>query len=145
MFLYDNNSNRDIASINYINQGLEQKLLCIYASVNAYNTSHLTKISSQIKDYEENVRKRNLLIVNLKPFYDSALAKDLTPFEEFKMQLQQELKDRDGKGVLIIADCADNLFRNKHFDQCNLVEKWWQDIYIKGDIDKKKNKTILLL
>jgi hypothetical protein len=86
MLLYDNNSNRDIASINYINQGLEQKLLCIYASVNAYNTSHLTKISSQIKDYEENVRKRNLLIVNLKPFYDSALAKDLTPFEEFKMQ-----------------------------------------------------------
>jgi hypothetical protein len=47
------------------------------------------------------------------------------------MQLQQELKDRDGKGVLIIADCADNLFRNKHFDQCTLVEKWWQDIYIK--------------
>jgi hypothetical protein len=83
MLLYDNNSNRDIASINYINQGLEQKLLCIYASVNTYNTSHLTKISSQIKDYEENVRKRNLLIVNLKPFYDSALAKDLTPFEEF--------------------------------------------------------------
>ena len=38
MLLYDNNSNRDIASINYINQGLEQKLLCIYASVNAYNT-----------------------------------------------------------------------------------------------------------
>src|SRR5436309_2144646 len=78
MLLYDNNSNRDIASINYINQGLEQKLLCIYASVNTYNTSHLTKISSQIKDYEENVRKRNLLIVNLKPFYDSALAIDLS-------------------------------------------------------------------
>jgi hypothetical protein len=80
MLLYDNNSNRDIASINYINQGLEQKLLCIYASVNAYNTSHLAKISSQIKDYEENIKKRNLLIVNLKPFYDSALAKDLKAY-----------------------------------------------------------------
>ena len=94
---------------------------------------------TQIKDYEENIRKRNLLIVNLKPFYDSAFVGDLTPFEEFKMQLQQELKDRDGR-VLIVADCADNLFRNKHFDQCNLVEKWWQDIYIKWRHRKKKNK-----
>jgi hypothetical protein len=90
-----------------------------------------------------------LLIVNLKPFYDSALAKDLTPFEEFKMQLQQELKDRDGKGVLIIADCADNLFRNKHFDQCrnkhfdqcNLVKKWRQDIYMKWRHRQEKEQN----
>jgi hypothetical protein len=57
------------------------------------------------------------------------------------MQLQQELKDRDGKGVLIIADCADNLFRNKHFDQCNLVEKWWQDIYIKWRHRQEKEQN----
>ena len=127
MLLYDINSNRDLAAINYINQGLAEKQLCIYASVSAYDTSHLSKISCRIKNYEENIDKRNLFIVNLKPFYDSVLADDLTPFEEFKVQIQQELKDRD---VLIVADCADNLFRNKHFDQCELVEKWWQENYI---------------
>ena len=127
MLLYDINSNRDLAAINYINQGLAEKQLCIYASVNAYDTSHLSKISSRIKNYEENIDKRNLFIVNLKPFYDSVLAGDLTPFEQFKVQIQQELKDRD---VLIVADCADNLFRYKHFDQCELVEKWWQENYI---------------
>lgn len=57
------------------------------------------------------------------------------------MQLQQELKDRDGKGVLIIADCADNLFRNKHFDQCTLVGKWWQDIYIKWRHRQEKEQN----
>jgi len=134
VILYDNNSERDLVSVKYVNLGLEEKQLCIYASMNAYDdTSYLAKISSQINDYEENINKGNLLIVDLKPFYNSALIGDLTPFENFYIQLLQQLKkNRDGKcGVLIVADCADNLFRNKHFDQCNLVEKWWQDVYVK--------------
>jgi len=132
MLLYNDCSERELAFINYINQGLQEKQLCVYASVDAYNTSHLSKISRQIKGYEENIIKRNLIILNLKPFYDSALAGDLTPFDEFYIQLQQELKHRDDKnGVLIVADCADNLFRDKHFDQCDIVEKWWQDVYLK--------------
>jgi CheY-like chemotaxis protein len=134
VILYDNNSERDLVSAKYVNRGLEEKQLCIYASVNAYDdASHLAKISSQINDYEENINKGNLLIVDLKPFYNSALIGDLTPFENFYIQLLQQLKkNRDGKcGVLIVADCADNLFRNKHFDQCDLVEKWWQDVYVK--------------
>ncbi len=130
MLLYDTNSNRDLATINCINLALENKQLCIYASVNVVDTSYLSKISSRIKDYEENINKRNLFVVNLKPFYDSALTGNLTPFDEFKLQLQQELKDRDDKALLIVADCADDLFRNKHFDQCELVEKWWQDNYM---------------
>lgn len=140
MLLYDMNSNRDVAAINYINQGLAEKQLCIYASVNAYDTSHLSKISSRIKNYEDNIDRRNLFIVNLKPFYDSALVGDLAPFEEFKVQLQQELKDRD---VLIVADCADNLFRNKHFDQCELVEKWWQENYIEWRRLRQNHITII--
>ena len=85
--LYDNNSERDLSSINYINRGLEEKQLCIYASVNAYDdTLHLEKIFSQIKDYKENINKRNLLIVDLKPFYNSALKGDLTPFEDLYIQ-----------------------------------------------------------
>jgi len=142
MLLYNDYSDRELASIKYINQGLQEKQLCIYASVDAYNTSHLSKISWQIKDYEENITKRNLIILNLKPFYDSALAGDLTPFNEFYIQLQQELKHRDGKnGVLIVADCADNLFRDKNFDQCNIVEKWWQDVYIKWLQQQEKTRA----
>jgi CheY-like chemotaxis protein len=142
MLLYNDYSDRELASIKYINQGLQEKQLCIYASVDAYNTSHLSKISWQIKDYEENIIKRNLIILNLKPFYDSALAGDLTPFNEFYIQLQQELKHRDGKnGVLIVADCADNLFSDKNFDQCNIVENWWQDVYIKWLQQQEKTRA----
>jgi cell division protein ZapA (FtsZ GTPase activity inhibitor) len=94
MLLYDTNSNRDLAAINCINLALDNIQLCFYASVNVVDTSYLSKLSSRIKDYEENINKRNLFIVNLKPFYDSALAGELSPFEEFKLHLQQELEDR---------------------------------------------------
>jgi CheY-like chemotaxis protein len=132
ILLYENNTNRDLASAECINQGLKEKQLCVYASVNTHDKSQLSNISSQITGYEENIRKRNLLLVDLKSFYDSALVGDLTPFKEFKMQLQQELVHRgtdNNKDVLIIADCADNLFINQHFDKCEMVENWWHDIY----------------
>jgi hypothetical protein len=150
MLLYHNNSDRNLASINYINQGLKAKQLCVYASVDATNSSHLRKISLQINNYNYNINKRNLLIVDLKPFYDSALVGDLTPFDKFKMQLLQELKKRgkDHKGVLIVADCADYLSRNKHFEKCNLVEKWWQDVYeewVQGQQAQHHNYSINII
>ena len=94
---------------------------CVYASVNGSNKSHLLNISSQIMNYEENIQKRNLLIVDLKPYYESALIGDLTPFKELELQLRQELVNRgtaNNNDVLIIADCAVNLFMNQRFDQC---------------------------
>src|SRR5215217_2794467 len=135
ILLYESDSSRDLIAAKCLNQGLKEGQLCIYASVNAYELSYLTKISSLIEDYEENLNKRNLLIVDLKPFYDSALVGDLAPFKEFEMQLQYELKKREdankNKDVLVIADCVNNLFINQHFDQCEMVENWWHDIYIK--------------
>jgi hypothetical protein len=151
MLVYNNISDRNLASINYINQGLKAKQLCVYASVDATNSSHLRKISLQINNYNENINKRNLLIVNLKPFYDSALAGDLAPFEDFKMQLLQELKkdgNKDHKGVLIVADCADYLSRSMHFEKCIRVEKWWQDVYeewVQGQQAQQHNYSINII
>ena len=133
--LYNNDLGRNQTVAKCIDQGLREGQLCIYASVSAYNKSSITKISSLIEGYKENIKDRNLLIVDLKRFYDSALEDDLTPFNEFRAQLQEELRKREVKGkskdVLIIADCADNLFTNQHFEQCENVENWWHDIYNK--------------
>lgn len=72
ILLYESDSRRNIATASCINQGLKESQLCIYASVNAYDTSHLSKISSLVDSYQENVDNGNLIIVDLKPFYDSA-------------------------------------------------------------------------
>jgi hypothetical protein len=78
ILLYQNNFNLDLTSAQCINQGFEEKQLCVYASVNNFDKSHFLNISSQIMNYEENIQKRNLLIVDLKPDYESALVGDLT-------------------------------------------------------------------
>ncbi|HYA82189.1 MAG TPA: hypothetical protein VEH06_01880, partial [Candidatus Bathyarchaeia archaeon] len=129
VLLYGNNSRRDIATTNCINQGLKEDRLCIYASVNACDRSNLYNVSSKIKDYKENIKTGNLLIIDLKPFYNSALRGDLTPFEELVTHIKQELEHRNSKSVLIVADCADNLFQNQYFNQSELLESWWHRVY----------------
>jgi CheY-like chemotaxis protein len=134
ILLYQNKSNLDLASTRYINQGLKEKQLCVYASVYCSDKSHLSNITSQVKDYQENITMRNLLFVDLRPFYECALKGDLTPFWKLEMQLHKELGKRrsaDNNGVLVIADCADNLFKNQLFDHCEMLENWWYRIYKK--------------
>ena len=89
-------------------------------------------ISPLVDSYQENVDNGNLIIVDLKPFYDSALEGNLSPFNEFRTQLSVELKKRGEKrkrDILVIADCADSLFTNQRFDRCEIVENWWHDVY----------------
>ena len=151
ILLYKNKSNLDLASAQYINQGLKEKQLCVYASVYCSDKSHLSNITSQITDYQKNIKMRNLLFVDLKPFYECALKGDLTPFEELEMQLQKELVKRrsaDNDGVLIIADCADNLYTNQLFDHCEMVEDWWHRIYKKwqeGQQGQRKKRNPLTI
>jgi CheY-like chemotaxis protein len=134
ILLYQNKYNLDLTSARYINQGLKEKQLCVYASVYCSDKSHLSNITSQITDYQENISMRNLLIIDLKPFYECASKGDLTPFKDLETELREELAKRrtaDKNGVLIIADCADNLFTNQLFNHCEMVENWWRHIYKK--------------
>jgi CheY-like chemotaxis protein len=151
ILLYQNKSNLDLASAQYINQGLREKQLCVYASVYCSSQSHLSNITSQITDYQKNIRMRNLLVVDLIPFYDCAVKGNLTPFEEFEMQLQKELAKRrsaNNNGVLIIADCANNLYTNKLFDYCEMIENWWHSIYkkwLEKQQQQEKNRNYLTI
>ncbi|HJY10694.1 MAG TPA: hypothetical protein VJ250_07055 [Nitrososphaeraceae archaeon] len=134
ILLYQNKSSLDRISAEYVNQGLKEKQLCVYASVYCSDKSYLSNITSQITDYQENISMRNLLIVDLKPFYECALKGDITPFKDLETELREELAKRrtaDKNGVLIIADCADNLFTNQLFDHCEMVENCWHHIYKK--------------
>jgi len=125
ILLYDDYYNRDDAVINYINEGLKRNQLCVYGVVNS-NKKAIAKMSSKIVNYQENVKKENLLVLDLKKFYFSALGEDLTPFDDIKQQLVDKVKDRSNKHVRIVGDCGSFLFKNKHFDECMALEQWWQ-------------------
>lgn len=136
MLFYDSDDERNVAAAHYINEGLRSSHLCVYASVGALDSAskwHTSRISSMITDFDENLRKGNLIVVDFKPFFESAQKGELTSFLKLKTQLEGMLKQRiaDGRGdrMLVFADAACTLSENGQFDECVALESWWQSAY----------------
>ena len=127
MLLYSSDDERNNAAINYINNGLKNGHQCIYASINAYDSessSNISNLSSKINNYKENIESGELLIVNLKPFYESAQHGDLSPFKKLKAKLEQTQRQRISEGkkdaILAFADAACFLSHNRQFMECKV-------------------------
>src|SRR5918994_2567982 len=97
MLLYSSDDERNNAAVNYINNGLKSGHQCIYASIYAYNSessSNISNLSSRIDNYKENIENGELQIVNFKPYYESALDGDLSPFKKLKSELEKTQHQR---------------------------------------------------
>ncbi len=145
MLLYDDKNKRNNIIIEYINEGLKNGCLCIYASVDIDNfksISLIDSLSSRVINYEENIRNGNLLFINFKAYYESALKGDLTLFEKLKSELEYALYKRLSEGkkdkILIFADAACALSETRHFKECIDLEKWWQKVnldWVRNNMD----------
>ena len=134
MLLYSSDDERNNAAINYINNGLKSGYQCIYASINAYDSkssSNISNLSSKIDNYKENIERDELRIVDFKPYYESALNVDFRPFKKLKKELEETLNHRKSEdkkdAILVFADAACFLSQNKHFDECEILEWWWNE------------------
>jgi KaiC/GvpD/RAD55 family RecA-like ATPase len=127
MLLCNNQYECDSAAIDSINEGLRAGQLCIYASVFNGDKSHLNRISPKILNYQENMDKGNLVMIDFLPFYESAKVSNLSPFKQFKELIEKLLHERiaEGKGgkVLIFAEAAGFLSEHCHFDKSIELEK----------------------
>jgi hypothetical protein len=129
---YDNEQQRDSEIIRFINEGLKEGQLCIYGTIYVRDEEYFRRLSSRIVDFEENVKKGNLLVVDFTPFYVAAMTDDLTPYKEVQKQLQSAFKDKQDLKVRFLGDATGFLFKNKHFDECILIEEWWQNSRIEA-------------
>jgi CheY-like chemotaxis protein len=134
MLLYSSDDERNNAAINYINNGLKSGYHCIYASINAYDSkssSNISNLSSNIDNYKENIERNELRIVDFKPYYKSALNVDFRPFKKLKKELEETLNYRKSEGkkdaILVFADAACFLSHNKQFEECEILEWWWNE------------------
>lgn len=133
MLVYEDNNARLDAAAFFINEGLKRGELCIYASVHSFdNTSELnvSNLSTMITDYHSNMENDNLQFIDFKPFYESAVASNLSPFLVLKEQLEETLHRRamNGKGdkIIVYADAACCLTENEQFAESAELERWWQ-------------------
>jgi CheY-like chemotaxis protein len=136
MLLYGKDEDRTEAAAHWINQGLEEEQLCIYASVYAFdrlNISSISNLSTKIKKYQEHVDNNNLQIINFRPYYESALGRNLVLFENLKLNLEKLLRDLVVKGkkdkIIVFADAACCLCENRSFGESEILEKWWQEVH----------------
>jgi hypothetical protein len=134
MLLYSTDDERNNATVNYINTGLKSRHQCIYASINANDSessSSISNLSSKIDNYKENIENGELQIVNFKPYYESVLHGDLSPFNKLKIQWEKTQRQRKAEGKkdakLAFADAACFLAHNKHFKECKVLEEWWHN------------------
>jgi len=136
MLTYEHEESRSNAAVDCINEGLRNGALCVYASVDAFDRwtrNHISRIQTRISDYKMNIDAGNLIVVNFKPYYESALGNDIQPFIELKSKLENALKQRGSEGkpdkMIIFADAACELSRKKEFEQCELLENWWNEAH----------------
>lgn len=136
MLMYEDEEHRAQAASHWINSGLEDGQICIYASVHALDQSHMLgieKLSDRIKHCKENIGNKNLQIINFRPYLESALNGNLSPFEELKNNLEETINDLIVKGkkdkITVFADAACSLCEIKSFDKSEILEKWWQDVH----------------
>lgn len=136
MLLYGKDQDRTKAAAHWINQALEEEQLCVYASVYAFDTlniSSITNLSSKIKNYQEHVDNNNLQIINFRPYYESALDRNLVLFENLKANLEKLVRDLVVKGkkdkIIVFADAACCLCENRSFSESEILEKWWQQVH----------------
>ena len=134
MLLYSSDDERNNAAVNYINNGLKSGYHCIYASINAYDSkssSNISNLSSNIDNYKENIERDELRIVDFKPYYKSALNVDFRPFKKLKKELEETLNYRKSEGkkdaILVFADAACFLSHNQQFEECEILEWWWNE------------------
>jgi CheY-like chemotaxis protein len=147
MLLCNNQDECNSAAIDSLTEGLRAGQLCIYASVFNGDESHLSRISSKIINYQENLERGNLVIIDFLPFYESAKASNLAPFKQLKVEIEELLHKRISKGegnkVLIFAEAAGFLSEHCHFDKSIELESWWNDAHFDWLRNKQLNITIL--
>jgi MEDS: MEthanogen/methylotroph, DcmR Sensory domain len=146
ILIYENQVDLNNAIATYINEGLKHGQLCVYASVNLANEGYLENFSSLITDYQENVKKGNLVVVDLVPYYVNAMVGNLEYYDRLKEELIS-IAHRDKNGIdkymRLTGDCATLLLKNKHLEECILVEEWWHQNPIEGFILCPYPRTLL--
>ena len=149
MLLYHSDEERSAAAVDYINEGLKSDHLCIYASVGACDSASKwcsSILSSEIENFEENVKHGNLVIIDFRPLLDTARRGDPTLFNQLKSQIETILKQRiaEGRGdkILLFADAACTLSENKQFKECVELEGWWHHAHQEW-IKSSQNITVI--
>jgi CheY-like chemotaxis protein len=86
------------------------------------------------------------MLLDFKPYYDAAVASNLSPFVLLKRKLEGVLQDRISNGmtdkIMVYADAACCLTEHKEFNESTALEIWWQQTHDEW-INNNKKITVI--
>jgi hypothetical protein len=126
VLLYQKDESKYAAIGRYLSEGLSRGQLCVYGSISMRDSEHEAKILARLPGGGEHKKNGNLLFIDMAPIYIAAMCGDLGPFRQARDQLVEMVKNRADKHIRFVGDCAGFLFKNKHFEECLMVEGWGQ-------------------
>ena len=133
MIGYDSYEDFYDLSCKFINEGLKRNQICVYAALKDIDDEK-KKLSEKIKDFDENVGKGNLLIIDLKEFYIHVLQNNFEKFHNLLDILSEKTKDRTDKRVRLCGFLTGFFYEKKHFDECIALEDWWENNNFEGTV-----------
>jgi hypothetical protein len=85
--------------------------------------------------------------LEVKSFYNSALAGNLQPFDELKIIVEEARKERiasksNDDEIILVMGVVGRLAENQKIDECLNLEKWWQKTHSEW-MEKGLKVTIL--
>ncbi len=135
------------AAVEVVNFALKAGQMCVYGSILNGDSTHLSRFSSSILNFDKHVEDGDLLVIDFEPFAEAALHSNLTPFVELKERIENMVSERSRQGksdkVLIFAEAAGKLVNDHYFEKSINLEKWWNDVHSEWLQNKKLNVTII--
>jgi hypothetical protein len=135
VLFYDSDEERDSQIISFINEGLMLGHLCVFGMMRLNDSSYFNSMTSKIIDFEGNLTKGNLIIMDLVPYFAAAIRKDMTLFNEARIEFERLVEiglHKNKNKVRFAADATGSLFRDGYIEESLAIESWWQQIHLDG-------------
>jgi len=129
LLAYDNKKKLNDAIVDFLNTGLENGQLCVYAYVNL-EQSFFAKLNDGINDFDRHISNNELLLVGLKPYKIAIINGHYDMFENFKDYLINKASRRNDKFIRLVGDLATNFFYEEKYEHWKSLEEWMRkDVY----------------
>lgn len=131
VLVYDNKKKLEDVIVDFLNTGLENGQLCVYAYVDL-EQSFFAKLNDGINDFDKHISNNELLLVGLKPYKKAIINGYYDMFENFKDYLINKASQRNDKLIRLVGDLATNFFYEEKYEHWKNLEEWWQNKPFEG-------------
>ena len=131
VLVYDNKEKLNDVIVDFLNTGLENGQLCVYAYINL-EQSFFAKLNDEINDFDRHISNNELLLIGLKLHKKAVINGCYDMFENLKDYLIRKATGGNDKFIRLVGDLASDFFYEEKYEHWKNLEEWWQNKPFEG-------------